>query len=278
MKNRKRIILIVILTVITALALYLVAPANKGSLSNPQSIVYDAVNEVFYVSNSGSNAVITMDSEGIFKPFITEGLNQPRGLIMSGAYLWVTEPTRISAIDLMNKSVAFNIDLPEAKNLMDIAADENGLLYVTDTDRDCLWIVNPSTRETSKISDPRVSKPTGIVYDRPRYQMLFVTAADHSPVFVYDLRSQTIDIYMDTMYGDLRGIAIDPETGAVYFSSLMQRMIVEITLAKNRPEPFIRDVAGAGDLIHDGILNVLRVPMMNDDQIRNIPLQQETSL
>lgn len=275
MRKRKRIILIVILTAITALALYLVAPAKKATLNNPQSIVYDATNEVHYLSNSGSNSIMSMDAEGIYLPFVTDGLNQPRGLIMSGANLWVVEPKRVTAIDLQKKTVAYHIDVPEAKNLTDIAADENGLLYVTDTDGDCLWIINPSTREMNKISDPRMSKPTGIVYDSPRYQMLLVSGVEYSPIYVFDIISQSIDIYMDTLYGDLRGIAIDPETGAVYFSSLKQQMIVEITLAKNRPEPFIRDISGAGDFIHDLALNVLRVPMMNDNQVRNIPLKQE---
>lgn len=278
MRMYQRIIILLILMVVTAVALILVKPENTDALSNPQSIVYDATNQVYYVSNSGSGSIVTMDADGNFQPFVTEGLNQPRGLIMppAGVNLWVVEPKRISAIDLMNKSVAFRIDLPAAKNLTDIAADENGTLYVTDTGGDCLWIVNPSTREKTSISDPRMSKPTGIVYDRPRYQMLFVTATEFSPIFVYDIRTQAIDIYMDTLYGDLRGIAIDPETGAIYFSSLMQRMIVEITLAKNRPEPFFKDLEGAGDLFYDANLKVMRVPLIYKNSIKSITLRQDT--
>ncbi|MBM4403149.1 MAG: hypothetical protein FJ042_01990 [Candidatus Cloacimonetes bacterium] len=278
MKMYKRIIIILILLAGTTVALLYFVPGKDAILAGPQSIVYDATNDVYYISNGSSNSIVAMDAEGNYTGFVNKGLNQPRGLIMAGANLWVVEPQRISAIDLLKKTIAYSIDLPESKSLTDIAADENGMLYVTDTGGDCLWVVDPSTREKTRVSDPRLSKPTGIVYDHPRYQMLLVSGADYSPVFAYDIRAQTLDIHMDTLYGDLRGIAIDPETGAIYFSSVKQKMIVEITLARNRPEPFIRDIDSVGDMIFDANHNALQVPLIKQNTIKLIELGQDSSL
>ncbi len=113
--------------------------------------------------------------------------------------------------------------------------------------------------------------PNGIVYDRPRWQMLIVGNTEHSPILSLDTRDMSINIFKDTMYSNLDGIAID-DLGRIFFSSWKEKMIIQIPQEQNR---FITDLTGydgAADIYYHLPTNELIVPMLRQDRIERISL------
>ncbi len=140
-----------------------------GALKVPESVMYDAKRDRLYVSNidgkptdkDGKGFISIVSLEGkVITPEWVSGLNAPKGMAISGNYLYVTDIDRIVRIDIEKAAVANTYNVEGAKFLNDIAIDDRGLLYVSDMNGDCIYLLDKG--KVSKWLD--VPGPNGMLF------------------------------------------------------------------------------------------------------------------
>jgi outer membrane protein assembly factor BamB len=108
----------------------------RNKLNYPESVVYDPVTEMLYVSNylEGSQEYISqvsLDGKIINREWIT-GLTRPTGLCLSNGKLYAAERTGIVVIDPVKGQIIKRITLNDCGFPNDISATKDGTLYVSD--------------------------------------------------------------------------------------------------------------------------------------------------
>ncbi len=264
--KQKRVMLIAILVVIVALVIVVLILSGKRGLNKPESVVYDEMNDRYFISNSGDGSVVSMDTKGKITPFVTKGMISPKGLLLRPPYLYVADVTNIQAIDMMNKRIVATYPIEGSVALNDIASDGTDNLYITDTEANCLFIFNPNSKSLQKITNPLLSAPNGIVYDGPRHQMMIVGFGNLASILTYDIRSQEVAIFMETAYSQLDGIEID-ELGRIFFSSWKEEMVVMIPQEQNRFIPVVQKLRSPANFAYNSKTKELVIPLFKRNRI-----------
>lgn len=126
------------------------APAKAAEitgLSTPESALYDAVRDVWYISNIDgvpndldNNGYITKVSGDLAKVdtfFIAGGsvttLNGPKGMALQGDTLWVADINAVRGFNVVSGMEVAVVNVDGAVFLNDIAASPDGSLYISDT-------------------------------------------------------------------------------------------------------------------------------------------------
>lgn len=269
-KLKTTLIVAIILTLCTIAALIIVQLSGT-KLNKPESIVYDPIGNRFLISNAGSGSIVAMDSKGKYQKYMSKAFNSPKGLALNNDMLFVCEPTRVVAVDVSEAKIVDNYEIPGARALNDIALDEYGVIYVTDSAMNCVWIYNPKDGKTEKVTNPLFDKPNGIYYDRPRWQMFVVNFADRSPILSLDVRDKMVSIFMDSVYSQLDGIAVD-DLGRIFISSWAEQMIIEIPQEQNRFLVRKTGLKTPADLYYYLPTNELLIPLFDKNKIERIKL------
>jgi sugar lactone lactonase YvrE len=127
-----------------------VAVVDTG-LSTPESVLWDATRNVWYVSNingappvkDDNGYIIRLTADGALQdtvPFIAGSnteitLHAPKGMALIGDTLWVTDIDAVRGFNVITGGLVASIDLApmQATFLNDAAAGSDGTLYITDT-------------------------------------------------------------------------------------------------------------------------------------------------
>lgn len=126
------------------------------SLLVPESVLFDAKNQVLYVANidgqpgekdsKGSIGKVGLDGKIIAVSWV-QGLNAPKGMALVGNTLWVADLAEMVAIDISEGKVSQRIAIDSAVFLNDVTADKKGIVYVSDS----------RTRKVHRIENGKVS-------------------------------------------------------------------------------------------------------------------------
>jgi sugar lactone lactonase YvrE len=272
MKKIRNILLVLfIIVILLMIFLKIFVWGFAPKLDKPESVAYDPVGERFLVSNVGSGSIIAMDENGNYSKYMPKMFAAPKGILLKDGLLYVTDPTEIHVVDVSEAAILESYPIDGAIGLNDIAITEHNLIYITDTAGNCVYIYDPETGTQEKIINPLFDKPNGIIYDKPRWQMFVVNNSQHSPILSLDVQTKDVSIFMDTVYSNLDGIAID-DLGRIYFSSWSAEMIIEIPQEQNRFITNLKDIKGAADIYYHQPTNELIAPLLKHNRIDRINL------
>ncbi len=118
----------------------------SGQLNVPESVIFDPQKRIFYVSNINSLAsgehwqdnsgfISTLDIDGkIIQTHWVDGLQAPKGMVLSGSRLFVADLDEVLEIDTETGAIAQRFTAPEdVISLNDISYDEGSeRLFVSD--------------------------------------------------------------------------------------------------------------------------------------------------
>ncbi len=120
-------------------------------LSTPESVLWDATRNVWYVSNINGSPVAKDDNGYILRisadfavvdsvPFINGAdsditLNAPKGMALVGDTLWVADIDAVRAFDVTTGTAITSLELAaqNATFLNDVAVGGDGTIYITDS-------------------------------------------------------------------------------------------------------------------------------------------------
>ena len=123
--------------------------ATTNGFKTPESVRYDSVNDVFYVSNINGSP-LAKDNNGFISRMKPDGkidsleliaggrdgvtLNAPKGLVLIGDTLWATDIDVVRGFNVRTGAAVATVDFApfHALFLNDICVGGDGALYVTD--------------------------------------------------------------------------------------------------------------------------------------------------
>jgi hypothetical protein len=151
---------------------------TDSTLKTPESVLYDATNQVLYVSNidgngaerdgKGSIGKVGLDGKIIATDWVS-GLSAPKGLALVNNTLWVADLDELVAIDVNKGEISKRMKIEGAKFLNDVAADSKGSIYVTDSRQKQLWKVD-NGKPTMLLDSTQLKGPNGVlIYNKDIY-------------------------------------------------------------------------------------------------------------
>lgn len=162
-----------------------------GNLQQPESALFDEELKVWFVSNingepgkkdnNGYISRLTVNGTADTAKFIAGGtkgvtLSAPKGMAIVGDTLWVADIDAVRAFDRRSGAAIVSVNVPGAKFLNDVAADNKGAIYITDTGvvpdpQTGLKHVGPDRiykveagKATVALESPQLSGPNGITW------------------------------------------------------------------------------------------------------------------
>lgn len=127
-----------------------------SGFSHPESVDLDIPHQVLYVSNIGG-APLDKDGNGFISKLSRdgkllqlkwiEGLNAPKGMVMQGFKLWVTDIDRLVEIDTRTATITNTYPAEGAVFLNDPAVDAKGNVYVSDIAKRKIWKLSDGKME-----------------------------------------------------------------------------------------------------------------------------------
>ena len=169
-KTMKRLILLLFLSGLTGTAQEqsITSEVKLTGFSHPESVIYDEGSEYFYVSNMAGRT----EGDGFISRMSRKwkkqehrwviGLNDPKGMVVKGDRLYVTDVTVLVEIDLETGEVIRRIPVDGAKSLNDPAMDENGEIYFSDLAGNSIFKLNETGEVELWLSSPELEKPNGL--------------------------------------------------------------------------------------------------------------------
>jgi hypothetical protein len=119
-----------------------------GGFSHPESVELDISHQVFYVSNVGG-APLDKDGNGFISKMTKdgkleqlkwiEGLNAPKGMVIDGFKLYVSDIDKLVEIDTRTGKITNSYAADGAVFLNDTAVDRAGNVYVSDIAKRKIW-------------------------------------------------------------------------------------------------------------------------------------------
>jgi hypothetical protein len=111
-------------------------------IETPESACYDAVTDTVYLSQIGQGGPTGDDGDGWISKLTPEGkviankwitgLSAPKGIRVHDGMLWVSDITRLVAVDISAGKIVKKIEIAGAKFLNDVAVAPDGTVYVSD--------------------------------------------------------------------------------------------------------------------------------------------------
>lgn len=181
--------------------------AYVDSLSQPESVKFDADQKVYFVSNiagpslkkDGVGFISRLREDGTLesRSWIRSGrngvtLNAPKGMAIVGDTLWVTDidvvrgfnrrsGAPVGTVDLSKLGAAFLNDVsvgPDGIYVTDtqLRADDKGLMFHPSTDK--VFRIGPDRQASVALETDRLSRPNGIAWNPSAGRFLIVSAGD----------------------------------------------------------------------------------------------------
>lgn len=249
------------------------------SLRRPESVVYDPVADMLYVSNidgsasekdgNGFIAKVTTDGQ-LDDPAWVTGLHAPKGLALSEGVLYVADIDELIAINPVTGAATARYPAEGAQFLNDVTADAEGNVYVSDSQTATIYRLAGVTLEVW-LEGPQVQAPNG-VYAMPGY--LVVAAGDTSAENPGQARSLKTVVYEDRSIRPLGsgvplgGIdAVEPDArGGFFLSDWGAGTVMHFTPEAGATE-LLRLTQGTADLTYVAAQERIYLPVMMSDRL-----------
>lgn len=147
-------------------------------LDVPESVLFVKKCNFFFVSNisgspsgkdgNGFVSKVSMDGEILELKWAT-GLDAPKGMVIHGDYLYVSDIDRLVQINLASGDIEDEFPAPGARFLNDVAVDKAGNIYVSDSSSSNSAIYRLTDGVISIwMTDELIQKPNGLHMNKKR--------------------------------------------------------------------------------------------------------------
>lgn len=136
---------------------------------HPESVIFDEQQQVFYVSNmagkEGQDGFISkVSAKGEMLDTVwVKGLENPKGLLLQGEKLFVTDVTLLVEINRTSGDIISKTEVKNASSLNDIASDDAGNIYISDLGGNRIFKREISGNISEWLNTSKLQRPNGLV-------------------------------------------------------------------------------------------------------------------
>lgn len=239
--------------------------------SHPESVIYDEGTDYFYVSNMADKT----EGDGFISrvsrkwkeqeySWIT-GLNDPKGLLVKGDRLYVTDVTFFIEIDLNSGKILRRIPVEGAESLNDPAMDEEGNIFFSDLAGSSIYKMNGAGEIEQWLSSSQLERPNGLYVTRDH---IFVAAwgdDQNGKILKVDRTTKEISRISKEGIGNMDGI--QPKgNGKYYVSDWATGDIYTIDMKGNLKKEFTSGKS-SGDILYLKNDRKLYLPMNHQNEL-----------
>jgi hypothetical protein len=179
---------------------------NSQTLNGPESIAYDAVNNRYLISNTGSGTILARSASGVLSVFKSGISPAPYGIEIVGNYVYACCSGFIKSFDLSTGTQLLNINTG-ATFLNGITSDGYTNLFASDFTGKKIYRINTSTSSFNVMAQNLVQSPNGMVYDQAHNRIVFVNWGANAPIKALSLSDSTVTTIATTTLGNCDGLA-----------------------------------------------------------------------
>ena len=245
----------------------------------PESVLYDAQEDVYLVSNINGNPG-DKDGNGFISRVSPEGrlldlkwidgaaegvtLNAPKGLALFGDALYVTDIDTVRVFERSTGAPLSAVAVEGASFLNDAAAAEDGSVYVTDSGSGYIYVISPEGSAT-RLDDVQFKGLNGIVGTGAH---IWVTVG--GPL-VWELDENGVQVgEVQVPAGALDGL-VQLADASLLVSSWQAGAVYWIDVTGQASEVAV-GINGPADIGFDSKRNLVLIPHFQDDRVQAIPL------
>lgn len=269
---------------------------EASGLKTPESVRYDAAQDLWFVSNingnpsqkDGNGFIVRLAADGAAMdstPFIESGkngvtLNAPKGMALVGDTLWVADIDAVRAFNARTGAPIASVEIKGSAFLNDVVAGPDGSVYITDTGvlfDDKGQMTHPGPDCIVQVIGRRYKRvvtfsgqpgPNGIAYD-PSEQRFLVNAFASPNFFAWKPGMAIADsIGVGAGAGD--GLELLTDGRAVYTSWADSSLSV---FANGTSSTLLKGLPSPADIGYDTKRQRLAVPLFNDGKVVFIALE-----
>jgi sugar lactone lactonase YvrE len=259
---------------------------------NPEAVLFDKERNQFFVSllnfkvKTGGGSIAILDEKGGIKDLNwVGGLNQPKGIVISGNKLYVADLTEFVEIDIPSAKVTNKYSSKEAIFLNDPALGPDGSVYVTDSLTDSLFKLGTDGTFGLWLKDERLLSPNGaVVYGDSIYVASWGTtvgttvksmleAKPNGNLVRVKLADKSITVFSKGPAGNLDGIEPDGKgnfyisdwvSGNIFLTTVTGIKLAEYDMAKILG---VKSTKGLADIEYMENKKEIWAPMMIDGKV-----------
>ncbi len=286
MKSLNKICFSVVLALMPLLSFSQTAePFQKAQgFSHPESVILDEDNNVLYVSNmadkeegDGFISKVKPSGEVIEARWIT-GLNDPKGLLLDGDKLYVTDNTELVEMSISNGEISKRTAVKNAVSLNDITQDEAGSIFISDMGQNSIYMkpgemaINNMMMSdhqkgefTELIKSDQLSTPNGLLAVGDHLYVASWGENQDGNLLRLDLDTGEIQNVTNKGIGNLDGIQ-KASNDSFYVSDWATGSIYRIDKDGNTQQ-VVSSEKSAGDILFHEKENVLVLPMNLQNEV-----------
>ncbi len=260
----------------------------KGAFATPESVLYDAANDRYLVSNingvpngvDNNGYISELSPDGTIKtPKLIAGgeknvkLDAPKGSAIVGKELWVTDISVVRKFDLKTLEPKGDIALPEATFANDLAVAADGKVYVADSSvkpgpkgfdangGDQVFDIDKTGKAKVLAKSKELGGPNGLAFGP---KGLLVNTLLSNEVYGIGPKGEKTDV-VKLPNGGLDGMLVVGDQLLV--TSWGASVIYRGKLGGTAFEPIVQNVKGPADMGWDSKRNRILLPRFLDDVI-----------
>ncbi len=289
----------IIVIVILALLAMVITACEKDSSSNPEnglvyngfnlqdvgfqtpeSMLYDADSDIYFVSNINGSP-IARDDNGFISKVNPDGevetlkwldgeteeyaLHAPKGMAISGNRFYVTDITGVKIFQKNNGSFIEEINIAGSTFLNDLTPSSDGGVYVSDyapsSESDAVYHISPEGVVTAMIQDPNLGSPNGLCVSET-HGLLVVNAGGVLSSIDPD---GLISLIATLPSGGLDGI-VETNDGRLLISSWEASLVYSLNPPAN-PQQLVGGIESPADIGYDSKRDLVLIPVFLEDRI-----------
>ncbi len=201
--------------------------------NSPESVTYDTVSSRYFISNTSSSKIVQRDRNGVVTDFVTVG-GSIHGVTVHANRVYVCNGTRVRGYDLTSGSEVMNVLISGSAFLNDLAADANGMLFISDFNSKRIYKLNTNTQEYWIYVANTTNTPNGVYVDAQRNRLLLCCWGSNAPVRAVNFSDSTISTLITTPYSNCDGISLDRNNN-VYVSTWGIQSVVKYDINFTAP-------------------------------------------